>query len=226
MNNLARSLIETLPLGSLPRSAAVDALHMAVGTKSAIRTRLADPRALDAVTAWSDRHGLTIVGDEEGYVCIAAGRALAALVLEIDRKDAPHEASLGRLLGYPPCCCEFVAQCGEARIDELAGEVARWAFDGTYQLIDPTHYVVGRSLVCHLPCSPTCGRSLQLARTALGLVRLHFDSVFFRRWEAWLDVLQSREPCDVSPRLPLLLLDSSAGTSETSRRGLDAHGLQ
>ena len=53
--------------------------------------------------------------------------------------DAPHEASLGRLLGYPPCCCEFVAECGETRIDELAGEVARWAFRDIYQLIDPTH---------------------------------------------------------------------------------------
>ena len=216
MNNLAQSLIETLPLGSLPPSAAVDALHVAVGTKSAMRTRLAGPRALDAVTAWSDRHGLAIVGDEEGYVCIAVDRALAALVLEIDRMDTSHEASLGLLLGYPHCCCEFVAEWGEARIDELAGEVVRWAFEGIYQLIDPAHYVVGRSLVSHLPCSPTCNRSLQLARTALSLVRLHFDSVFFRRWEAWLDVLQSREPCDVPPRPPLLLLDSSAVTSETS----------
>jgi hypothetical protein len=103
----------------------------------------------------------------------------------------PHEARLGRLLGYPSCCCGFVADRGEDRIDELAAEVALWKFEGDFILIDPRHYLAGSSLVCHLPCSPTCGRSLALARAALCLIRVHQDSVFFRRWAAWLDVPRS-----------------------------------
>jgi hypothetical protein len=157
-----------------------------------MRSHLIDPRALDAVAAWSDRHGLALVVDDEGYVCVAVDQTLAALVLEVDRLASPHEASLGRLLGYPPCCCELVAGWGEARIDKLAGEIARWKFEGDYHLIDPTQYRAGRSLVCHLPCSRTCGPSLEVARAALGLVRAHLDSVSFRRWEAWLDDSRSR----------------------------------
>lgn len=192
MTGSSLSLIETLPLGALPPSAAVDGLQMAAGIKPAIRTRLANPAAGDQVAGWSGRHGLACCLDDEGYVCVSVDRARAAVVLEVDRQSGPHADELGRLLGYPACCCEIVAREGEDRIDELAAEAARWRFEGDYRLIDPSSYLTGKSLICHVPCSPTCDRSLVLALAALDLVHVHRHSEVFRRWEFWLAFAGSR----------------------------------
>lgn len=188
MMRLAPSLLETLPVGPLPPSALVDALQMATGGKSAMRTRLAGHGDLAVVAEWCDRHGLAHLADDEGYVCIAVDLSLAALVLEVDRQAGPHEARLGQLLGYPTCCCELVARRGEGRIDQLASVVSCRPFTGDYRLIDPSGYLPGRSLVCHLPCSARCDRSLDMARAALGLVRAHRHMESFRRWDPWLAV--------------------------------------
>ncbi len=187
MKGWARSLIESLPLGALPPSAAVDALQMAAGVKRAMRTRLAGLGASGAVARWCEAHRLFHLVDDEGYASIATDRHLASLILAVDRQVGPHEARLGRLLGYPACCSEFIARRGEALIDQIAGEAARWPFEGRYRLIDPSLYLAGRSLVCHLPCSPTCNRSLEMCRQALSLVFAHRHSAGFRRWAAWLD---------------------------------------
>ncbi len=217
MKGWARTLVETLPLGALPPSAAVDALQMAAGVKRALRTRLAGPDASTAVAEWCDRHRLSHLVDDEGYASIAVDRPLAALILEVDRQVGPHEAPLGRLLGYPACCSEFVAEGGEDRIDVLACEAARWPFRGDYRLIDPSLYLAGESLVCHVPCSPTCDRSLEMARAALDLVRVHRHSEGFRRWADWLaadiEDATARGGAQLRERRPI-----------ESRRGLAGHG--
>lgn len=199
MSRLAPTFIETLPVGALPPSAAIDALHMAAGIKPAMRTRMLELGATEAVARWCERHGLSHLADEEGYVCVAVERSLAALVLEVDRQVDAHEARLGQLLGYPPCCCELVATWGEDRIDLLVAEAARWQYVGEYRLINPARYLTGESLVCHLPCSPRCDRTLELARAALGLLRTHAHSAAFKRWNSWLNVDWDSEFCRTEP---------------------------
>jgi hypothetical protein len=187
MKGWARSLIETIPLGALPPSAMVDALLMAAGVKRAMRTRLARLGASAAVSEWCDLHRLAHRVDAESYVSIAVDQPLAALILKVDRQVEPHEAGLGRLLGYPACCIAFVAEEGEDRIDQLSAKAAQWPFRGDYRLIDPSLYLAGKSLICHVPCSSTCDPSLGMARAALDLVRVHRHSGGFRRWEVWFD---------------------------------------
>jgi hypothetical protein len=123
--------------------------------------------------------------DEDGFICIATNKELANRVLDIDRSPEAHEIQLGTLLGYPPCCCAVVANAGESNIDMLADQIHQWAFVGESKLIDPSGYLAGNSLICHLPCSPQCIHSLVIARSALLFVNRHRCAPEFMQWKRW-----------------------------------------
>lgn len=184
-NVVAESLVTSLPHEALPASAAVDALHLAVKLKHAFRSRLTTTAALTLVQQWAGKHGLAMSVDEDDFICVATNRELATRVLEVDRSPEPHELLLGSLLGYPPCCCAFVAQAGESNIDMLAEQIHRWQFEGDNRLIDPSGYLAGTSLICHLPCSPRCPQSLVIARSALQFITRHRRSTGFEQWNRW-----------------------------------------
>jgi len=141
---------------------------------------------LTEVAAWCQQYGLVLQADSEGYICIASTAELADLVLLVDRSVEPHERQLGKLLGYPVCCCNFVAALGEANIDWLAPEIANWLFVGRFRRIDPTGYLKGKSLICHLPCSPQCRASLNLAEKALDFIKANSEDPIFEPWLAWI----------------------------------------
>jgi hypothetical protein len=183
---MGEGLVGSLPFEALPASAAVDALHLSAGLKTAFRCRLLDSVLFPLVKEWSEGHGLAARVDEDGFICVARTMELAVRVLELDRSREPHERALGLLLGYPSCCCEFVAHVGESNIDMVAAEMREWRFVGEYRLIDPSGYICGTSLICHLPCSRTCLPSLALARSALGYVNHHRLEPGFGRWGHWL----------------------------------------
>ncbi len=183
---MAGSLVGSIPCEALPASAAVDALHLSANLKSAFRCRLRVPTLFSLVKPWCELHGLVIRGDQDGFVCVARTMELATRVLEVDRSAEPHERMLGLLLSYPRCCAEFVALAGESNIDLLAEQIRQWRFDGEYRLIDPSGYLGGTSLICHLPCSPVCEASLVIARSALRFVNQHGLEPGFERWSNWL----------------------------------------
>jgi len=185
---VAGSLVASMPQEALPASAAVDVLHFAAKLKTAFRSRLTTTAALESVQQWTDNHGLALNVDEDGFICIATNSDLAARVLEIDRSPEPHESLLGSLLGYPPCCCAFIAQAGESYIDMVAEQAHQWQFLGEYRLIDPSGYLDGDSLVCHLPCSPRCSQSLVIARSALQFVNRHRLMAGFEQWGKWFSI--------------------------------------
>lgn len=181
-----RGLVQSMPCEAFPASAAVDVLHLAAGLKSAFRSRLSSVARLSSVQRWCEAHGLAVSIDEDGFVCVAETEDLARRVLEVDRSPEPHERTLGLMLGYPPCCCEFVERVGEAGIDMLAEQMRSWRFVGECRLIDPSDYLKGSSLICHLPCSPCCAPSLALTRAALLFLDQHRDELGFSRWRRWL----------------------------------------
>lgn len=159
-------LVLTLPLDRLPASALVDALHLAAGTRRVLRTRLLAAADAGAVLDWCRRCGLAGRVDGAGYLFVGLVDADVDRAAILDASTSPHEKAFGTLLGYPACCCNAIAAVGEQAIDEYALSVAEWDFAGPYRIIDPSGYAGGLSLICHLPCSPTCGSSLLLARTA------------------------------------------------------------
>lgn len=162
--------LDSLPART-PPSVAVDMLGVLAGSKPAMRAALG-VRA-DALVSWAASNGLVGIRDTDGYVALAVSGANARRVLAVDRSREPHVLELGRLLGYPECCCEKVARIGEAGIDDYADTTRNWQFGGRFRLIDPAHYRLGQAAISHLPCSSTCARSLELAeRTAAAVPRL------------------------------------------------------
>lgn len=157
----------TLPLAALPPSALVDALHLAAGTKRVIRTRLLADAPAESALGWSRAAGLAGVVDAQRYFFAGLTRQDVERAATLDAAVTPHEILFGTLLGYPDCCCRAVAAVGEENIDAHAAAVGRWAFAGRHRLIDPGEYRGGLALVSHLPCSPACDQSLELAERVL-----------------------------------------------------------
>lgn len=185
----AAAAFAALPRARLPASAGVDFLHLVALQKPAVRIKLPGPASLSTVASWCAEHGYAWDSDADGFCCVAASRQLAERVLEVDRRTDAHEMELGQLLGYPACCCEAVARVGESRIDAQAKAVAAWTFEGQFQLIDPSGYTQGASLVCHLPCSPACTATLELAVRAGQFLKSRLDHPDFQSWSRWATLL-------------------------------------
>lgn len=180
----AAAPFRALPHDLLPASTRVDFLHLLAVGKPALRVKVAE-LVLQPLRRWSAAYGYGYAVDDDGYCCVATSEVLARHVLEVDRRVEPHEVELGLLLGYPRCCCEMIAQVGESRIDEQVVVVAGWDFEGPFRLIDPSGYRRGASLVCHLPCTPTCKASLRLARRAARFLRRRLSEGDFVTWSGW-----------------------------------------
>lgn len=168
--------LRALPWDLLRPSALVDFVQLSACGKPAIRLLVkgeGERRLVESLSSWCGETGLDFASDGEGYACIAVRKGEAAAVIEIDRRAEAHELELGLALGYPPCCCERVARVGESAIDNYAGEVATWTFEGLYRRIDPSGYRRGLSLICHLPCSATCEASLVMANKTREFLLVH-----------------------------------------------------
>jgi hypothetical protein len=150
-----------------PPSFAVDLAHLQAGIRPVIRSRLpGDMSQQYQFRRWARQSRLFAVVDNEGYFALSRRRSAASRVLRIDRLPGDHTFVLGRALGYPSCCCTAAARHGESRLDAWAAEQSAREFVGEFRLISPAGYGEGTALISHVPCSPCCIRSLQMARAA------------------------------------------------------------
>lgn len=179
-------VLRSFPKEVLPASATVDFLHFVVCNKPAVRVRVQQAIGLTKLATWCEQYSFAFQVDDEGYVCVARDIHLANMILSVDRSLEPHESRLGKLLGYPACCCNFVSVIGEANIDTIAAEVATWLFVGRFRLINPSGYLDGKSLICHLPCSAKCLASLRIAEQALSFIQANHDEAIISPWLFWL----------------------------------------
>lgn len=175
-------IVLAIPLDCLPRSSLVDALHLAASLKAVLRTRLLGGADWAVVSAWGAAHGLIGACDEDGYVFVGRAESVVREAMALDTSPEPHEVPLGLLLGYPPCCCQAIADVKEANIDAFAERARQWAFPGEFSLIDPGGYAEGRALICHLPCSPSCTASLTLAKRALAFLNENPELLAMGTW--------------------------------------------
>lgn len=148
-----------------------------LGLRRLIKREPLDAEEAAADAAWLARHGLLSRpaggGDHEGRRPVLAGSdpALLDRALEAERAlgtegDGDAARFLGDALGYPPCCVEAFLALG--RRDDpmlLAARLPSWA-DGPR---DPRLLwaCAPLSLFSHVPCTPDCPATLELARSVL-----------------------------------------------------------
>lgn len=178
-----------LPQSPLPEwlkpSGAVDIAQLWFRVRPAMRTELRLPVRRDTVFRWARRFGFLCALDEDRFLTVSRDGRLARDLLVLDRSSVDHTYRLGIRLGYPRCCCLKAASIGESGLDDWAGTWRTDLLCGAFRLIDPTGYVEGKALISHIPCSPRCRPSLDMAQLLLRamqpscLDRWHYD--FTRR---------------------------------------------
>lgn len=178
--------IRSLPTNSLPASAKVDFLHFLACNKPVVRTKLVDTSARLCLEKWCNKYNFFLRMDAESFACIARDTRTADYILSLDQSDEPHEKLLGSLLGYPECCSNFIALIGESKIDDFEKQVSQWNFVGSFKRIDPSNYLKGESLICHLPCSTFCRPSLKLANQALDFIQKNKHERCLSPWLIWI----------------------------------------
>lgn len=145
-----------------------DLAQLKAGVRHVVRSELADGKdSLSKLRAWARRMGLFAAVDRDGFFTLSCSPSAARRALHIDRLPGRHETALGQVLGYPLCCCRAAARQSEACIDEWALSISKRRFIGLYRLIHPGGYSDGQAILSHVPCSPRCRPSLQMALTLL-----------------------------------------------------------
>lgn len=151
----------------LKPSAYIDLGLVLARARSTLRTELEPTTPLSAVHRWARKLGFFVAIDEDGFVVLSRQPGAARRTLAIDRRPGNHVQELGRLLGYPSCCCRAAARVGEACLDEFASTMGRRRYLGRFKAIDPSGYGSGRAFISHIPCSAVCMQSLALALTVV-----------------------------------------------------------
>lgn len=146
----------------LKPSARLDLALVLARTRPVLRTDLRAPADLNAITKFARRYGLFAAMDRDGFVALSRRPGLGRRLLAIDATPDEHVVLLGRLLGYPPCCCRAARRVGEGELDAWAAQPRRHI--GNFKLIDPVGYGDGDGLISHIPCSAACHASLKIAR--------------------------------------------------------------
>lgn len=154
-------------LGAVPTwmrpSARVDLAQLVGGVRPVIRSEFAGRPDLVQVRQWARRRGLYLLTDGGGFFALGSDSSTVRRTLRTDSRPGRHMVALGRLLGYPLCCCLAAARRLEEDLDAWAGVMSRRPFVGLFKLIRPGGYGTGESLISHIPCSARCIASLAMA---------------------------------------------------------------
>ena len=182
------ALLESVPWEVVPASFAVDLLQFCSTSKPIIRSAIRSPSGnRNPVQNWAKSFGLKVCFDSDEYFFVGRRLEEAMQGRSLDRSCEPHAFEFGQALGYPQCCCRYVADATEEMIDSLAKSQEQWTFSGSFSLIDPSGYASGCSLISHLPCSTSCELSLVLATAAVECLLTHSGVKAIQdRWWKWL----------------------------------------
>lgn len=154
-------------LGAAPSwmrpSARVDLAQLAGGIRPVIRSEFAGRPDLVRVRQWARRRGLYLVADKDGFFALGPDSSTVRRTFRTDSRPGRHIVALGRLLGYPLCCCLAAARRLEEGLDSWAGSLSRRPFVGLFKFIRPGAYGSGEALISHVPCSARCRPSLVMA---------------------------------------------------------------
>lgn len=176
----------SLPKG-LKNSDYVDILLFLSGSKRAIRLGENTDKIYEKMHNWCKKFKYKSKISRSGLMYISNHLWLATLVNVVDNSVFPHAYVLGCLLGYPSCCSKRIAKLGENSIDQWEKElVTSGNFRKDYLLINPADYLLGTSLISHVPCSCQCNKSLEIAKNSLKIIKMYKDYDCIKRWQKWL----------------------------------------
>ncbi|MEY0876678.1 DUF483 domain-containing protein [Providencia manganoxydans] len=170
----------------LPKSAYVDLLLFISDIKPAVRIGVLDDVRAFKLYLWAIDFKYFSKIDNDGFVFISKLNNIEHLI-QIDQSNQDHTEELGKLLGYPHCCIKKISEIGESNIDLYEENVVyNWSFENDFQLINPKLYYQGYSLISHIPCSPTCKKSLLIARKTLSVIKNNQSHYRFSNFKKWL----------------------------------------
>ncbi len=135
------------------------------------------------------------------YVNINDNETPEFVILYISKeKNLSHEASeadafvrdadLGKILGYPDCCIEFVIKRGS--VPSIEESFSLYSSNSSYNPLSwPVAHLFDAGLVPHFPCSMQCKRTHSLTQARLVVLRdeiqdcrhidkiIHFNSILY-----------------------------------------------
>ena len=150
------------------QSARVDLAQLLAGVRPVMRSEFSKRPQTGAVRQWARRHGLHVAFDGDGFFALSREAVQVRRTLRMDARPGRHVVALGRLLGYPECCCLAAGRREEEGLDGWAEAVSRRRFVGWFRLIRFDGYRAGRALISHVPCSGGCAASLRMAQRLEG----------------------------------------------------------
>jgi len=171
-----------IPWDILPLSAKADFCLFIARIKPALRTQVKEGKKSQHSLKSIRALGYHSILDENGFLVISRDSSLSKTIIEVDQSPLPHAAYLGRLLGYPECCANFIERVGESRIDKVAEEYKKNNFRGLFSLLDISQYLKGISLISHVPCSYECNPSLTNALFIRSFIKGNKNVSGFTEW--------------------------------------------
>jgi hypothetical protein len=184
--NFPVKIFEELP-ENLNNSNYIDFLLFLAKLKPTLRIKVSDKSTKHKLNTWCISNCFSFLSNEKNYICISNDPITADMLQKTDDSYVPHEYELGRMLGYPACCCKRIAGIGEKNIDEWEEKfIKNSKFEGEFELINPKGYKKGYSLISHIPCSPVCKHSLNIAKKALSIITYYKNRIYFDKWDCWI----------------------------------------
>lgn len=172
----------------LKKSDYIDMLLFLIDLKPCVRLGNNNYAVYDRMKSWCNSNGFSYVVSSERLMYIAKSKLLARITQLVDDSCVEHSYLLGYLLGYPNCCCKKISSIGENRIDSYEKELCEnEEFRPPFDIINPTGYHEGYSLISHVPCCSTCEKSLKIAKRVMNVIFDYQNNYKMNIWkEKWL----------------------------------------
>ncbi|MBI1926268.1 DUF483 domain-containing protein [Candidatus Poribacteria bacterium] len=101
------------------------------------------------------------------FLYLSAHHDDATMLREADREMKGNNQLIGKLLGYPECCCLFFSQHWSKALATSGGDLTLFSLNNTHEAGPYDFYtnniarIFDYKLISHFPCSYTCQRTIQ-----------------------------------------------------------------
>lgn len=170
---------------NLKKSDYIDLLLFLCNLKKSIRLGNNNFDTYLVMKNWCDKYNFSYTISSSNLMYISKFKILCLITQLIDDSSFNHSYILGRILGYPKCCCKKIALVGEKNIDNFEADLFNSSELSTpYELINSSYYTDGTALISHVPCSHSCEESLKIALKAKKVITRHRE---FKEMSTWIN---------------------------------------
>lgn len=147
----------------LKPSALVDLRLTILGIRPAFRTETSSSATNAEIGRWARARSLYFCRDADDFIVFSTKPWLVRHIMTVDQSPGDHLARLGYWLGYPPCCIRSARRMRESNLDRWSEALGARRHIGRFTSNRVSGYRAGQSLISHIPCSPQCKASLDMA---------------------------------------------------------------